>query len=187
MQVKCPECKGEARALFEEVLPNGLRGQRCPQCLGVWVRGEHYYAWLDLTAEQRKAGHAESAASGVKPDVTENRAGKARLCPECGRMMTRYEVGNGADFMIGRCSNCAGVWLDAGEFEALVALGLVDKLHFVASTAWQADLMRIRQQEAYENLLLDKLGEADMAEARRVKAWADKHAHRAEILAYLSK
>lgn len=109
------------------------------------------------------------------------------LCPECGRFLTRYGVATGSPLRLNRCHTCAGVWLDKGEYEELEQLGLAHRMHFIFSEPWQAELSRQRQHRAYEDLLLEKLGQADFAEIRRIKQWLASHRFRGEMLAFLQR
>lgn len=172
--MNCPVCKTItlARTSLEPHLPS----YPCGQCGGQWIRGEHYFAWLDQQAPITP-DHAAPTA-GVR-DTT-----RAKLCPECGRFLTRYQVGHGVAFAIDRCA-CGGVWLDANEWESLRAHNLHAALHQIFSAAWQADVHRQDQQRRTDHLMTEKLGATDYAELKRLKSWLDTHPKRNELYAYL--
>jgi Zn-finger nucleic acid-binding protein len=176
--MNCPVCK--ATALVAEELEPGLAGLKCRQCGGRWIEGTRYLAWVAAQGQQLAEKPPEE---GVELPVAES--GKAKLCPECGRFLTRAKVGHALGFHLERCANCGGIWTDANEWEVLKSRNLHDNLHFIFSGAWQADVMRQERERAHEQLLRKKLGEADFAEVKRVRAWLDAHPRRAELYAVL--
>lgn len=143
------------------------------------MRGEQYYQWMERR-EKTSAAPGEALTA-----VQDSKA--AKLCPECSRLLIRYRVGHGADFSLDRCNTCAGIWFDAAEFETLHQLGLHDRIHFIFSAAWQANVTRDDQRKSHDALLLQKLGTDDFEELKRVRAWVRGHAHRAAILASLTE
>jgi Zn-finger nucleic acid-binding protein len=180
----CPACKDAT--LQATVLPDGASGlsaSRCPTCGGHWVAGDVYLQWVAVHG--RQPGPSASSAGLAPTEIRDSP--KAKICPACGRLLTRARVGHGVAFHLDRCGGCAGFWLDPGEWDALLARGLHDDAHHVFSDAWQADVLREDRRQQRDRLMLGKLGEADWAEAQRVKAWIDGHAHRAEVLAYLTE
>ena len=115
-----------------------------------------------------------------------NEAGKAKLCPECGRFLTRAKVGHGVGFHLDRCGACGGTWFDANEWEVLRARNLHDDVHFIFSAAWQAHVARREREEAHERLMAEKLGDADWAEVKRIRAWLHGHPQRSQLYAALT-
>ena len=176
--MNCPVCK--ATTLVAEELEAGLAGTRCRQCGGRWIEGTRYLAWV---AAQGRQLAEKPPDDGVELPVAES--GRAKLCPECGRFLTRAKVGHGVGFHLDRCASCGGIWTDANEWEVLKSRNLHDNLHFVFSGAWQADVLRTERERARDQLLRNKLGEADFAEVKRVRAWLDGHPRRAELYAVL--
>lgn len=176
--MNCPVCKSVV--LSKTTLEANLPAHTCGQCGGQRLCGKHYYQWLDR--------QPAAASSLLSPAASEtlliHDSADAKLCPECGRFLTRYKVGHGVDFCIDRCA-CGGIWLDACEWESLRAHNLHNALHHVFSAAWQADLRRQEQQQRIDHLLTEKLGAADYAELQRLKSWLDDHVHRNELYAYL--
>jgi Zn-finger nucleic acid-binding protein len=175
--MKCPICK--TAFLVDDELRSGPPSHRCPECRGQWVEADHYWKWL----ESRDATQVGAVAADVRVPVADS--AKAKLCPKCGRLLTRAKVGRGADFSLDRCSHCGGIWFDADEWDALLALGLHDDVHFVFSDAWQADIARIDRQKQHDRLLREKLGDADFEKIQQIKAWLEGHAHRVELYAIL--
>ncbi|HET6246669.1 MAG TPA: zf-TFIIB domain-containing protein [Tepidisphaeraceae bacterium] len=176
--MKCPICK--TVALVDSELPQGPASHHCTQCGGHWVESKRYWAWLE--SPEAKAD-LPATAGEVHFAVTDSM--KAKICPECGHLLSRAKAGHGADFYLDRCSHCGGIWFDAMEWEALRAKGLHDDVHFVFSKAWQAEIARAERQKQHDRLLREKLGDADFAEIQRIKAWLDAHPHRPELYAVL--
>lgn len=111
--------------------------------------------------------------------------GVEKDCPECRHRLTRYKVGHGLNFFIDRCAYCGGVWLDRYEWEVLKGHHLHDHIDFVFSQSWQADVKREGQDEEQERRLIERFGEDDLAEIRRIKAWLEAHPKRHELMAFL--
>ena len=80
----------------------------CSECAGVWLT--------------RKALVAPSVEPSALPAETrrtrtlEKRARRLRVCPECTQPLESQRV-EGVE--IDRCVKCKGVWLDAGEYDAV--------------------------------------------------------------------
>jgi Zn-finger nucleic acid-binding protein len=174
--MKCPVCKDVV--LEEHELEADLPSWQCRECNGHWLEGERYHSWLE---KQPREGHTTQAA--VDLPVRESEA--AKLCPKCGRFLGRFNVGHGLEFRLDRCGHCGGIWFDANEWETLKARGLHERVHFVFSAAWQAEFVRQEHDKTMEKLLIERLGEGDLAEVRRIKAWIEGHPRRAELYAFL--
>lgn len=181
--MNCPVCKTVTLEAAE--LPTGgaigLSARRCNSCGGQFVAGQTYLMWV----EQQKSNLPEKLPEhATELPVKDSR--KAKLCPECGHYMTRAKVGHGVSFELERCAACGGIWFDANEWENLRDRNLHDDVHYIFSSAWQAKVLRERQELMHEELMIAKLGKADWAEIQRIKAWLDRHPHRPELLAILA-
>ena len=100
--MNCPVCKTTALAAAE--VDAALPSRRCGNCGGHWVASTAYFSWL----EQRGSNLPDKPAEGdVGLRVTE--VARAKLCPECGRFLTRAKVGHGVDFHLDRCGSCGGI------------------------------------------------------------------------------
>jgi Zn-finger nucleic acid-binding protein len=88
-------------------------------------------------------------------------------------------------FAIDQCGHCNSFWLDAGEWAALRAQGLHTQLHQVTGAAWQRKLGQEQHQQVRDTFYTEQLGTTDYAEARRVRAWLQRHRARDLLLAYL--
>ena len=110
---------------------------------------------------------------------------EAKLCPECGRLLSRGKVGHGVDFHLDRCATCGGIWFDKNEWEILESRNLHDDVHFIFSSAWQRSVRQEEQRATYEKRMASILGEDDLAKVREFKSWMASHDKRGSILGYL--
>ncbi len=178
--MRCPVCKEPELATHE--LEADLRSRDCPRCHGRWVPSYEYSRWREAHPEDLPERAPEEAPD--TPEVTES--GKGKLCPECGRILLPYKVGHGLSFSLDRCGSCGGFWMDANEWEALKARNLHDNVHSVFGQAWQRRVFEEEQARRREERLRERFGEADYAEAWRIREWAWSHPRCEELLAFLT-
>src|SRR5581483_993243 len=176
--MKCPVCK--TSVLIDHPLDAALASYACTQCGGQWVAATAYFRWLEAQAPKLAA-----SAPVMRVDLPVVEHTKAKLCPQCGRILTRARVGHGVSFSLSHCGGCSGIWFDANEWEVLRGLNLHTNLHLVFSSAWQAEVAKQEREAQHDDLLRQKLGDADFAEIKRIKAWLDAHPKRAELYAVL--
>jgi Zn-finger nucleic acid-binding protein len=189
--MNCPLCKTTTLAASD--LPTGetvaLTARTCSGCGGAWVAGDVYLLWVARHGGGpppiHEWGDDDRTAAALVPASPAGEPTKAKLCPPCGRLLSRAKVGHGLAFQLDRCVTCGGFWFDAGEWDALLARGLHDDAHHVFSPAWQADVLKHDRRLQHDRLMIAKLGEADWREIRRIKTWIDGHEHRAELHAVL--
>lgn len=108
----------------------------------------------------------------------------AYLCPETGTIMTRYKVGHGFRFSIDR-SMTGGVWLDAGEWEALKDRNFHDEIHYIFTDPWQREALRADILSNRRERLESRIGSEFLAAIDELKTKLDAHPNRDEILAYI--
>ena len=116
----------------------------------------------------------------------EESGGEAKICPETGTIMTRYKIGHGFPFSIDRSIN-GGIWLDAGEWEALRDRQFHDELHLVFTSPWQR-AVRLNESESSLRLRLrERLG-AELADRLiALKEQLADHPSRPQALAFLMR
>jgi len=171
----CPVCK--RGGFVPHALEHYLQSSRCPSCSGHWVSAVQYWKWRE--ASPPKPPQRPTDAGPVELPVSDT--AKAKLCPECQRLLTRFKVGHGLSFAIDRCGTCAGIWLDANEWENLKARNLHDDVHFIFSDAWQADVSREQREQGRERMMTEILGATDLAEIKRIKVWLDAHPQKSAL------
>jgi Zn-finger nucleic acid-binding protein len=111
---------------------------------------------------------------------------KAKLCPDCGRILIKYKVGHGIDFFLDHCNGCNGIWLDKNEWEVLKSRNLHDELHRIFTTSWQKEILEEQIKEKLEKFYAKKFGEKDYEELKRIRQWIEQHSQRSSLLAYLN-
>jgi Zn-finger nucleic acid-binding protein len=80
----------------------------CVHCAGIWLTRE---ALLPPSLDPASLPPATRIASPTK-----RKRRSALACPECNGRLTPERV---EGIEIDRCSRCVGVWLDAGEYDAV--------------------------------------------------------------------
>ena len=165
--------------LVRDSLADGPPAWRCPASGGVWIDGTDYQAWRERHWKLQEP----EASPGEDMSDSDSPAGKR--CPVDGRFLIRHQVGHGLDFHIDLCNACGGLWLDAGEWQALRARDLQDDLTRVFTSAWQAALRRERAAQAERDRLKERLGAEDFERFAAFVDWLDAHPHRSALLAYL--
>lgn len=178
--MNCPICKNAP--LSADWPEPELETQQCAQCGGRWLSSEAYWRWREPRGPQSLP---ERAVGEVATFLVEE-ARQGKLCPECGAILLPYKVGHDTGFSLDRCGHCGGVWLERNEWETLQSRNLHDDIHLFFAAPWQAQVFQEERHAAREVLLLEKFGESDLAEARRIKAWIDGHPRRDELLAFLT-
>jgi Zn-finger nucleic acid-binding protein len=162
-----------------EVEP-GLEAFGCPVTRGIWIPLQSYLNW-----KQSYAGEIRPLPPGYKPEALEDTDRSALLCPESGCLLIRYRVGHGLKFHIEHSPQTGGVWLDAGEWEALKSKGLHDELHLIFSASYQHKI----QTEAFDEQLHDRfkarIGEKDFRRAVDFSQWLRQHPRKRDIMAFL--
>lgn len=114
--MKCPTDQTD---LQHQTYEGEIEIDRCPSCDGVWLdQGELEKAQENLTAD-----HSDSLARiGSVAQAYEFARQKAKIpssCPKCASQLQHEEYGYCSQILVDRCPNCLGIWLDAGELQAL--------------------------------------------------------------------
>jgi Zn-finger nucleic acid-binding protein len=113
----CPRDRSSLTATQYE----GFEVDKCGSCGGVWLDAG------ELEAIENKLDHEHSIREGERaPDqavraineVAQMTAAPAS-CPRCGTTMVARDYGLGAQIVIDACPKDCGVWLDAGELQAI--------------------------------------------------------------------
>ncbi len=176
--MNCPVC--EATQLAPETLEANLTSLKCPSCKGNWIRGAHYWKWLETHGENLP--EVPDEGDGLQSSET----GKYLDCPECRFRMAKYLVGRGVGFTLDHCSGCKGIWLDGNEWEALKKRNLHDDLNAMLTEFWQASARREARRKHLEQIYTQRFGPEDFEEIQRVRAWLDNHKNKQELIAFLT-
>ena len=174
--MNCPVCKVEMAPAELDV---DLNSQRCPECHGNWIHGAEYWSWLEK--------HGTDMAERVQEHETLSLAepGFPIDCPECRFRMVKYMVGRGLNFTIDHCEGCKGIWLDGNEWEALKKRNLHDDLNLMFTGFWQKEAQREARKRKMEHIYINRFGEDDYTEIKRIRYWLESKTNREELLAFL--
>ena len=153
--VECPKCRNAV--LLNSQLSGQIPVQWCSECKGTWISHKSYRDWQRQQPQKSATPDLLQQKTDVSftPSPVDGRAG---LCPECSRYLSRAKVKYIDPFFIERCQECEGFWCDEGEWELLSALGLSSSLEQFFDRQWQ---MQMREQESLASerqTLIDKLG-----------------------------
>ncbi len=174
---KCPVCKDAL--LSEVVLEDHLPAYQCERCQGIWLSSNPYLAWR------------KTHSSALPPQDTGDTSVPTwdtqalKLCPDCGRIMTRYRVLPDVKFYLDHCAHCNGVWFDRDEWAVLVARNLQDDVNSFFTQPWQTRLREEETKGVLDKLYLEKFGAADYAKLKEIGQWLKDHPLRSMMLAYL--
>jgi hypothetical protein len=158
----------------------GLSVWRDPQSGGVWIPLAAYVRWLN-SADRA----ARPLPDGYQPRLADDSTRSALICPESGCIMARFQVGHGLTFQLDRSPVTGGVWLDAGEWEALKGADLHTALHLVFTAPYQHRLRTQATDTALSNTLWRLIGSKDFEKVSQFRDWLTDHKHAAEIFVYL--
>ena len=176
--LNCPVCI--TTELVSTELEESLSSYNCSNCGGRWIRGPEYWNWL----EAQGSNLAERVQE--EESLTLAEPGKPVDCPECRFRMVKYLVGRGLSFSVDHCHGCKGIWLDRNEWEALRKRNLHDDLNTMFTSFWQTGAQREMRKKRMEQIYLDRFGEEDYAEIKRIRLWLEPKMNREELLAYLT-
>ena len=99
--------------------------------------------------------------------------------------MQRLPVHNAQDFRVDRCIPCQYLWLDPGEWAALVQLGVALQLDTLLSDAGQRRLQSERLLAARMQTLRQRHGDERIDEVLRFRRWLAEQPLADELLALL--
>ena len=113
----CPRCKitlrkDKFRALDPEQKPHDVIIDKCPHCAGIWLKKGQ----LEQAESVRRIHAIE-----FKKLPTESEQYDQLFCPnyDCDNSMMKVKNTRDQAVIMDVCSNCEGVWLDGGEFDAI--------------------------------------------------------------------
>ncbi len=176
--MNCPICRTD-RFVKMEIEPK-LTVDFCQGCRGKWISNDNYQEWLEYQGPRL----LEIPELDI-PELTAPEIEVARLCPVCRRILSKYKVGRELPFMIDRCGNCSGVWLEDKEWETLKNKNLHDELDRIFTDQWQEEVARESARNHLMSVYQQKFGAEDFKKIREFKAWMENHEKGDEIFAYI--
>ena len=114
--MQCPRDEG---TLIRETYEGNVVVDRCTSCAGIWLDSgelkdiqetiEHDYS--------HELGRIDTVSAAYALARQKTQANVE--CPKCASALHAKEYGYCSQILIDRCLECGGVWLDAGELQAL--------------------------------------------------------------------
>lgn len=181
--MNCPLCD---RALDPTTLLDAederpqLQGFRCPDEHGVFLPSDVYIEWQGTEDSDEPRPEAVTIDADGVGDVKQ-----AKLCPQDGRIMSRFQVSPGG-FWLDRCGSCGGAWFDGHEWDATVEAGLHERLSSVFSDAWQRRVEDATARQGRHARLEAAAGPEDLKRVDEVRDWIWAHPQRHLLLARLN-
>lgn len=164
---------------FLNTLEEGLNVKECNHCEGQWSSSRDYWFWL----EHHEQLETDSSYSDIDFELEDSK--KAKICPDCGRILIKFRVGHGINFRLDHCNSCNGVWFDKNEWKVLKSRNLHEEIHSIFTTEWQNQIQKEERAKHFEESYIQKLGQ-DYPKIKEFKEWLDDHRRRSSILAFLS-
>jgi hypothetical protein len=162
-------------------LEQGLEAFHCADSGGHYIPTACYMKWLEK--QPARLPHLPETAS---PFEAVDASSAVLLCPESGTLMSRFKVGHGFTFCVDR-SITGGIWLDAGEWQALRRRNFHDEIHLIFTAPWQQQVRAQQAQATYDDRLRSALGSDLLARLQSIRAELAEHPHRNLALAYLNE
>jgi Zn-finger nucleic acid-binding protein len=136
--LKCPH---DGATLERDTYETDIEVDDCPECEGIWLdHGE--LEKIQATVEIDYKRELSDVPDTVVQSYKNARGDEERklACPACGGEMTAKEHGYCSQIIVDVCIECQGVWLDAGELEALEVFFERSKLEtrLLRNNFWQS-------------------------------------------------
>ncbi|NHZ80735.1 hypothetical protein F2P44_15845 [Massilia sp. CCM 8695] len=171
----CPACG--SRHFAPVKIEGGLPAERCADCHGAWVELDRYRHW--------RKGRPHVAApeyAGAISQVNE----PVRVCASTGRLMTRIKVSNDNPLRLDYSAMAQAVWLDKGEWERLLDMGLHDQLDAIVSERWQNDLKHAASRERAEKAMRMRFGDPAYVRLAQMRTWLAAQPNHSDMIAFLN-
>jgi Zn-finger nucleic acid-binding protein len=176
----CPLCTQPLQLTF---LEDELPVHACHNRDGLWLPTNEYLLWLRLQLQHQKVT-ATSLHDPAPASVPVTETEKAKICPDCGRLLRRYKVWPNLEFFLDRCNTCNGIWFDQNEWDILKEHDLHDELNLIFTQPWQEKIRKIESHLFFEMMYQSRFGN-DYAEIKRIRAWLENHPQKTNLIAYL--
>lgn len=158
----------------DELTPLARGAYKCTGCGGMFVPRN----LVELVRE-------EEVTAGA---VAESHDAQTGRCPIDRGIMTRAEIDlqpGTPPLHLERCSNCRGVWFDAGEWSALAERQLLEHIDEFWTIEWRTKQRRQRDSESYERRLREEFGPELHAALQEIAQKLKGHERRSQALAFI--
>lgn len=113
------KCPNDGTPLVHETYENEVMIDKCPDCNGVWLNHGELKKIQENLSNDYSEQLSKISAVAQAYEFAKQKAKPARKCPVCSVEMFQEEYAYCSQILIERCPECLGVWLDAGELQAL--------------------------------------------------------------------
>ena len=182
--MNCPACV--TTDLERRDGPIGPAIHCCPKCIGRWLVFDDHLQWLESLPPSSHATSANISSvhlAGVT--VITEAPHKARLCPRCGKIISRYRFSPDHHCWLERCGSCAGIWFDRGEFEAVAAIVPLARIQHLFNDTHQHKVSSELAHRQHEQRCRAIVGDEAFDKAREFKAWIEQQPRRDVLMAYI--
>lgn len=104
--MECPKCAGE---LLKRTYGRSVFVYRCNECFGLFCKPE-------ILVEMKQEAMSELLDSGNPRVGKQFNDREAGVCPECKATMEKKRDPRQAHITYEECTQCSGIFFDAGEF-----------------------------------------------------------------------
>ncbi len=175
--MQCPVCV--TKRIYARVLEPDLSVSACETCEGIWISHANYMIW-------RVGQSGDVPEHAPKTTLQVEDVSKAKMCPQCNRLLLRYQVGHGTSVVVDHCGACGGMWLDRGEWAVMKEHGLHDNLFHVLTAAWQSDIRHAAMRAKVDKIYEARLGAETFAKVKGFRDWMEGRTEKALIANYIA-
>ncbi len=175
--MKCPICKLDTLETVQ--LLDSLPAHRCSQCEGIFLSSTQYWDWLKTQHD------SEPEIPLDDTNVIRMDESAARICPDCGHLLTRFKVWPDVPFYLDSCGSCNAIWLDKGEWQVLEEHHLYNRINLFMTRPWQQKIRLAEARHHFDAIYRQRFGETDYARIQEIRGWLLDHKERAALLAFL--
>ena len=100
----CPKCKIETLSSYDS---ENVNFEFCDQCGGVWFDRNELAEYIELSQDIPELA-----------DMRKDAKNTGLSCPKCDGILEELPFSSKSEFLVDRCPNCGGIFLDAGELRA---------------------------------------------------------------------
>ncbi len=175
--MKCPSCKLDTLEPIQ--LLQELPAHQCSRCEGIFLSSIQYWDWL----KSQKDLEPEIPLDDT--DVVRVEENSARLCPDCGHLLTHYKVWPDVPFYLDSCGHCNGTWLDKNEWQTLQEHHLHNRLNLFMTRPWQQKIRAEEGRHQMDKIYRQRFGDDDYARIQEIRNWLNSHPEHSALLAFL--
>lgn len=114
--MKCPVCSCRLR----QVKSRNVVVDICSNCSGIWYdSGELHIFLRDLVKSPDIPAKQTKLFQRIEVETTDHSAVESRMCPKCDLAMKTFNYAYDSNVFVDKCSQCEGIWTDAGEVKQI--------------------------------------------------------------------